>query len=211
MVSGRVAATKLISITPKPEEVILFCARASSDQENADTKLIKYLIKHHHWSPFEMAFAVFEIRTSRAIAQQILRHRSFSFQEFSQRYAESPGVIVYPPRRQADKNRQSSIDDLSEDLKSWWMNKQFEIEGAAVEAYKEALNAGIAKECARFVLPQATETKLYMAGTMRSWIHYFDIRCDEHTQFEHREIALEIRGTLSIYVPTIAEALNWLE
>jgi thymidylate synthase (FAD) len=204
-----VSAAGFISITPEAEKLILSCARVSSDQSNESVGLIKYLIRNKHWSPFEMAGAVAEIRTSRTIAHQILRHRSFSFQEFSQRYAQATNVIIYQGRTQATENRQSSVDDLSQNTQLWWVNAQKDIHKKSTELYREAIKRGIAKECARFVLPEATETKLYMSGTIRSWIHYFDLRCDEHTQLEHREIALELREDLTESLPTIAEALGW--
>jgi thymidylate synthase (FAD) len=201
--------TSLVSITPDPEEMILYCARVSSDQTNTNTGLIKYLIKNNHWSPFEMAHAVFEIKCSRAIAQQILRHRSFSFQEFSQRYSKVEGFDRFRARKQAEKNRQSSEDTLNEFKINLFYDLQADVQRDCMKAYEEALEAGIAKEQARFLLPASVLTKLYMAGSIRSWIHYFDIRCDEHTQLEHRVIALEIRKELAPYVPTIAEALGW--
>jgi thymidylate synthase (FAD) len=201
--------TELISITPDPEKVILYCARVSSDQSNTDVGLIRYLIKNNHWSPFEMAHAVFEIETSRAIAQQILRHRSFAFQEFSQRYSKVSGFDRFRGRAQAEKNRQSSTDTLSQEAIYLFYDLQANVQLACQDAYEAALAAGIAKEQARFLLPQSTLTKLYMAGSIRSWIHYFDVRCDEHTQLEHRIIAMEIRKLLAVHVPTIAFALDW--
>lgn len=204
------ARVQLISVTPSAESNILFCARVSSDQTNDSTGLLKYLIKNKHWSPFEMAHMVLEVRTSRAIAQQILRHRSFSFQEFSQRYATAPGPLLYQGRRKGSSNRQSSIDDLPDEVQQEWITIQRVLYAHTSRAYKRALDLGIATECARFVLPQATETKLYMAGSVRSWIHYLEQRTDEHTQWEHRELALEAREIFIEHFPIISEALDWL-
>jgi len=168
------------------------------------------MIDHKHWSPFEMAHAVFEINTSRAIAAQILRHRSFSFQEFSQRYAEPEGFEMYPGRRQAKTNRQSSIDDLSEEDQDWFLRAQNEITERASAFYEYAIKErGIAKESARFLLPLSVKTKLYMSGTLRSWIHYVELRCQEDVQLEHREIAIIIRDFLSANLPYISEAMGW--
>lgn len=206
------SAVKLISVTPKAEETIAFCARVSSPNQDNEkyAKLLQYCIKNGHWSIFEMANMVVEIRTSRAIAQQILRHRSFSFQEFSQRYAQAFDVIWYPARRQDLKNRQNSIDDLSQETQDWWLNAYKEITAYSMELYESALEKGIAKECARFLLPLSTETKMYMNGTLRSWIHYIQLRTDPSTQLEHRDIAEEIKSLFSEQFPVIAEALDWL-
>lgn len=201
--------TSLISLTPDAEKQILYCARVSSDQSNEKTGLIKYLINNKHWSPFEMAHAVFEINTSRAIAAQILRHRSFSFQEFSLRYSRPNDFVPTRPRRQAESNRQSSVDNLDVSTFTWFKDVQEKLWTDAVFYYNAALDAGVAKESARFLLPLSTGTKLYMSGTIRSWIHYFDLRCDEHTQFEHQQLALQMRDTLKIKLPIIAEALEW--
>lgn len=199
----------LISLTPNTEQQILFCARVSSDQSSDKTGLIRYLINHKHWSPFEMAHAVFEINTSRAIAAQILRHRSFSFQEFSQRYAVADGFTPINPRRQAQTNRQSSTDDLSIETVQWFKDVQEKLWADAKWYYNTAIDLGVAKESARFLLPLSTETKLYMSGTIRSYIHYFDLRCDEHTQLEHRVLADQMRDILAQQLPIIAEALDW--
>jgi thymidylate synthase (FAD) len=182
---------KLISVTAAmsddfpelghAENIILYCARVSSDQSNQGTGLIKYLIGNQHWSPFELAHMTVEINTSRVIAQQILRHKSFAFQEFSQRYAKVEGTVKYEARRQHEKSRQSSVDDLPDKIKDWFKAAQEEIEERAFSLYDDALNFGIAKECARFLLPGSAKTKLYMCGSVRSWIHYFDLRCDRHT------------------------------
>lgn len=209
--------TKLISITPESEKIIAYCARVSNpaNQDNPEVaKLLSYCIKHGHWSIFEMANMCVEITTSRAIAAQILRHKSFSFQEFSQRYAEvgePPEAVIYQARRQDLKNRQNSIDDMSEDDKIWFKNAQEDVAEFAYQRYKLALRKGIAKEQARFLLPLSTETKLYMNGSVRSWIHYLQLRTDKATQLEHREIAEGIKAIFCEQLPTIAKALDWKE
>jgi thymidylate synthase (FAD) len=204
-----VAHTRLIWYTPEAEKHIAYCARvSSSNQENPEyAKLLRFLIENRHWSPFEMASACFEIVTSRAIAQQILRHRSFHFQEFSQRYAEATEIIKYPARRQAEKNRQSSIDDLDPATRQWFDELQVMHYDESIDLYEAALEKGIAKEQARFLLPLATATKIYMAGTVRDWIHYLSLRTDEHTQLEHREIAEEIKETFGMLFPHTDRAL----
>ena len=203
--------TKLIHITPKAEEVMAYCARVSSDnQDNPDyEKLLAYCIKHKHWSVFEMASMCIEITTSRAIAQQILRHRSFHFQEFSQRYAKSTNFESYPARRQDDKNRQNSIDDMSDTDKNWFTIAQSMIQDISSSYYEQALSKGIAKEQARFLLPLSTQTKLYMHGTVRDFIHYVSLRIANETQQEHKEIALQIQTLLKTELPTIGKILNW--
>ena len=200
---------EIISVTPNAEQQILYMARVSSDQSNDSVGLIRYLIKHKHWSPFELAHATFEINTSRTIAHQILRHRSFSFQEFSQRYASPNQTVKYNARNQAESNRQSSAENVDAETQQWWRKVQEDIEALAFTSYGMALEKGIARECARFILPEATETKMYMAGSIRSWIHYFELRCDEHTQLEHRRLAMAMRALLAEHLPTIKEAL-WL-
>jgi len=205
-----VETVEIISITPNAEQQILYMARVSSDQSNDSVGLIKYLIRNKHWSPFELAHATFEINTSRTIAHQILRHRSFSFQEFSQRYASPNETVKYNARNQAESNRQSSAENVDAETQRWWRAAQDDIENIAFGYYEAALARGIARECARFILPEATETKMYMAGSIRSWIHYFELRCDEHTQLEHRRLALAMRALLAEHLPTIKEAL-WLE
>lgn len=202
---------RLVSLTAHAEQQILYCARVSSNQENESTKLLKYLIEKEHWSPFEMAHGVFEITTSRGIAAQILRHRSFSFQEFSQRYASPEENEHYRARRQAEKNRQSSIDDLSDDDINWFSDLQDRIWQVAIAEYEEALRRGISRESARFILPLSTQTKLYMAGTIRSWIHYVELRTKPDVQEEHRVIAEAIRSELVKELPYISEALGWKE
>jgi thymidylate synthase (FAD) len=213
--------TKLISIT-KPEiegintaeELISYCARVSnpSNQMNTETapKLLAYLIKHKHWSPMEMVSMCVEIKTSRAIAAQILRHRSFSFQEFSQRYSTATELEDIEWRMQGKTNRQ--VGDEIIPLESL-TNEQREAINCAQKwstyAYSKLVDGGIAKECARMVLPLNTSTTIYMNGTIRSWIHYLEIRCDENTQKEHREIADSIRIIFTKSFPQISEALGW--
>lgn len=205
-------SVKLISVTPDAEKTLAYIARVSSPHQNNPeiAGLLKYMIKHKHWSPFEMANMVVEIRTSRAIAQQILRHRSFHFQEFSQRYALTQNYIVYHARRQDEKNRQNSIDNMSLVDQGWFAAAQMDIAQKAGKVYQQAIDRGIAKECARFVLPLNTETKLYMNGNLRSWIHYIQLRSPEHgTQKEHSDIASEIKEIFIEQFPVISEALEW--
>lgn len=201
-------SVKLISVTPDAEAIILYCARVSSDQTKTNTGLIGYLIRNKHWSPFEMAHMTVEIETSRAISQQIIRHRSFSFQEFSQRYAEVTEYEEVVARVKGSTNRQSSLDTDDEALKEWWDAVYERTCDGAFLTYSEALERGIAPEVARFVLPLSTTTKLYMCGSIRSWIHYFDLRCDKHTQLEHREVANAIRGIFDEQFPIIAAAIS---
>jgi len=199
-------SVKLISHSKAPEELgldncqelIAYCARVSnpSNQMNSETseKLIKYLIKHAHWSPLEMVSACLEINTTRDIAHQIVRHRSFSFQEFSQRYADpaefGDQFVIRDARLQDDKNRQNSIETDDLQLHAQWENQQRDVIDAAKEAYEWAIENGIAKEQARAVLPEGlTKTRLYMNGTLRSWIHYIELRGANGTQKEHMEIA----------------------
>jgi thymidylate synthase (FAD) len=203
----------LVWVTPNAEEMIVKMARVSapSNQDNMDTapRLLRYLIKHKHWSPFEMANMCVEIETTRAISPQILRHRSFSFQEFSQRYADTNelGSAVIPHlRRQDNKNRQNSIDDLSAEDITRYYRRISELYENAEHLYREMVSNGVAKECARSVLPLSTQTRLYMNGTLRSWIHYLQLRCEEGTQFEHRLIADRIRTIFCQQFPIIGEA-----
>lgn len=206
---------ELVSVTPSAEEVITYCARVSNpaNQAKVETapRLLKYLIDHEHWSPFELASMTLQIKTSRGISPQILRHRSFTFQEFSQRYAavEQGGLVLYAARRQDNKNRQNSIDDLSQEVKDEWEQRQLQNWKSSFEHYTWALNAGIAKECARFVLPLGTATTMYMAGTVRSWIHYIQLRTANGTQAEHKEIAEAAKSVFKAQFPSIAEALGW--
>jgi thymidylate synthase (FAD) len=203
----------LVSVTPKAEELIAYCARVSNpdNQDNPDSeKLIRYLIKHNHWSPFELAHVVLEINTTRSIAAQILRHRSFSFQEFSQRYADisSIGYPVIPAfRRQDLRNRQNSVDDLDEELVTNFQTKTQVLFDQSRLLYEELLSAGVAKECAREVLPLATPTRLYMAGNVRSWLHYIELRSGNGTQLEHRQIALQVKQILSEVLPSVSRAM----
>lgn len=201
----------LVHITKDCEPLIAHCARVSSNNsEGRDYKpLLKYCIKHKHWSIFEMGSMCVQIITSRAIAQQILRHRSFHFQEFSQRYAQATKFETYEARRQDDKNRQNSIDDMSEETKNWFTWAQSQIQKQSQALYEEALKEGIAKEQARFLLPLSTETKLYMHGTIRDWIHYLELRSDNGTQLEHQRIAKDIKKIFINELPVIAQALEW--
>ena len=209
---GEEEAVKLIAITPKAEELIAYCARvSSSNQFNPDiAKLLKYCINHGHWSVFETPYITVEINTSRAISSQILRHRSFTFQEFSQRYAAVADFETYPARRQDSKNRQNSIDDMDSEDKRWFVSAQDRIQLLSASLYHDALDKGIAKEQARFLLPMSSKTKLYMTGNVRSWIHYLDLRCHIDTQKEHRDIALAIREILKKELPIISKAVAWL-
>jgi thymidylate synthase (FAD) len=205
---------QLIWFTPKAEEMIVKMARVSApkNQDNMDTAphLLRYLIKHKHWSPFEMANMCVEIETTRAISPQILRHRSFSFQEFSQRYASANelGSAVIPHlRRQDNANRQNSIDDLSPELIAGYYRRISQLCEDAEHLYKEMVSNGIAKECARSVLPLSTQTRLYMNGTIRSWIHYLQLRTANGTQAEHQQIAQWIKQIFCQQFPVIGEAV----
>jgi len=206
---------QLITSTPNAEKSMAYIARVSNpkNQENNDfSKLLGYCIKHEHWSVFEQAYMTLQIETTRGIAAQILRHRSFTFQEFSQRYADSQqlGDIPIPElRRQDNKNRQNSISDLSKEIINQFNEKikiQFNLNK---QLYQEMLDAGVAKECARFVLPLATPTRIYMTGSCRSWIHYINLRTGHGTQKEHMEIAKECKNIFSKEYPIVAKALNW--
>jgi thymidylate synthase (FAD) len=203
----------LVHITPNAEELIAYMARVSNpaNQNNTETsaKLIKYLVDHHHWSPFEMVNMCVEINTTRSIAAQILRHRSFSFQEFSQRYAEVTDKPVVPKlRRQDTKNRQNSIDDLDPTVVKR-LNRRIEfLYENASSLYNDLIDAGVAKECAREVLPLATPTRLYMNGTIRSWIHYCQLRCSNGTQLEHRMIANGAYKLLQEHLPSVCTAFT---
>lgn len=204
---------KLISITPEAEKIIAHCARVSSpNQENKEIeKLLSYCIKHKHWSIFEMADMTVEIETTRGLAPQILRHKSFSFQEFSLRYANSTGFEIYEGRSQDNKNRQNSIDNLSVEDQSWFMQSQQIINGMADNMYNEAIDKGIAKECARNLLTMGTKTKMYMKGSVRSWIHYLEVRDDNGVQQEHRDIAIAIKDIFIEQLPIISKALEWAD
>ena len=208
---------KLVSVTPDAEKHIAYCARVSnpSNQENDNyAGLLRYCIKHRHWSIFEQAFMTVEIETTRGLAAQILRHRSFTFQEFSQRYADSSLLSETIPlpelRRQDTKNRQNSIDDLDPEFVKL-SQKQIETYFAqGMSLYQHLLDNGVAKECARFVLPLATPTRMYMSGSLRSWMHYIDLRSANGTQKEHMEIAEMCKAIFSEQFPVIAEALEWV-
>ena len=201
---------KLVWITPDAERLVGKIARVSNpaNEDNPEvTKLLRYLIKHKHWSPFEMASMCLEINTTRAIAAQILRHRSFSFQEFSQRYAPALDVSIPHLRRQDLKNRQNSIDDLDEQTADFIESQITNHFHEARELYDFMLSKGVAKECARSVLPLNTTTRLYMSGTIRSWLHYIDLRSWHGTQWEHTQIALNALEILKQELPTIADAM----
>lgn len=204
----------LVWATPNAEEMIVKMARVSApkNQDNMETapRLLNYLIKNKHFSPYEMANMCVEINTTRAISAQILRHRSFSFQEFSQRYADTNelGTAVIPHlRRQDQKNRQNSIDDLSPDLVASYYRRISELYEDAEHLYREMVSSGIAKECARSILPLSTQTRLYMNGTIRSWVHYLDLRCSNGTQLEHQQLAREIKTIFCEQFPVIGEAV----
>jgi thymidylate synthase (FAD) len=207
-------SAKLIWSTPDAERLIAYLARVSNpkNQDNEETapRLIRYLIKHKHWSPFEMADMCLEIETTRGIAAQILRHRSFTFQEFSQRYADVSQIAKNIPvpklRRQDTKNRQNSIDDVSPEILSHYGNVIADHFEHSLSLYEEMISSGIAKESARFVLPLATPTRLYMHGSLRSWIHYIDLRSANGTQEEHRDIALGCKRIFTEQFPDVASA-----
>ena len=204
-------SVQLVHTTPNAESLIAYMARVSNpnNQDNPESeRLIKYLIKHKHWSPFEMVNMCVEIETTRSVAAQILRHRSFSFQEFSQRYAQVAKPATLPQlRRQDTKNRQNSIDNLDPvtvDEFNIKINSLFEL---SESLYKEMLQAGVAKECARDVLPLSTPTTMYMNGTLRSWLHYTELRCANGTQYEHKLIADQVKGIIEQEFPTIYAAM----
>ena len=201
---------KLVWSTPKGEELIAYMARVSNpnNQDNPETapKLLKYLIRNKHWSPFEMVNVCMEIKCTRDIARQILRHRSFSFQEFSQRYAEAFDWEFGEARMQDEKNRQNSLPTQDRELERWWHDQQASLTAQARGVYGAALNAGIAKEVARKVLPEGlTMSTMYMNGTLRSWLHYIDIRCDTATQKEHRMVANDCRAVLAKEFPSLVK------
>ena len=206
---------KLIHSTPDGDNLVAYMARVSNpaNQGNIETsgKLITYLIKHKHWSPFEMVNMCVEIHTTRSISAQILRHRSFSFQEFSQRYAQVIDSPLIPDlRRQDTKNRQNSVDDIDLNTKQQLQHKAQFIFDQSMILYDEMIEAGVAKECARDVLPLSIPTKMYMNGTLRSWIHYCELRCDNGTQLEHQIIAKECKELLIQQFPLVSEALGYV-
>ncbi len=207
--------TKLIWITPDAEKLLGYIARVSNpqnqDNENVEG-LLRYMVKHQHWSPFEMASAVFEIETTRDIARQILRHRSFSFQEFSQRYADVsllPAAQLRECRLQDTKNRQNSLTTDDQSKHDLWGQLQAKVSDVALATYQQALEMGVAKEQARAVLPEGlTPSRLYMSGTLRSWMHYCHLRTQPETQKEHRVIAQSISDELALQVPAVWSAME---
>ncbi len=206
---------KLISVTPDAEQTMAYIARVSNpaNQDNEKySRLLKYCINHNHWSVFEQSTMTLEIETTRAIAAQILRHRSFTYQEFSQRYADSSllGKIPLPElRRQDDKNRQNSIDDLDPFLNQKLQIQMQTLFDSSMALYEQMLGSGVAKECARNVLPLCTPTKIYMTGSCRSWIHYISLRSANGTQKEHMEVAESCRTIFKEQFPEVSEALGW--
>ena len=207
----------LVSVSPDAEKHMAYCARVSNpnNQDNENyAGLLRYCIKHQHWSIFEQAFMTLEINTTRGLAAQILRHRSFTFQEFSQRYADTNLLDANIPlpdlRRQDTKNRQNSIDDIPEDQSKMLLGRIQNYFNEGMDLYNELLREGIAKECARFVLPLATPTRIYMSGSVRSWVHYIDLRSGHGTQKEHMDIANACKSIFTEQFPTVAEALEWI-
>ena len=207
---------KLVSITPDAEQLMAYIARVSNPSNQDNEKyagLLKYCIKHNHWSVFEQSSMTLEIETTRAIAAQILRHRSFTFQEFSQRYAASTalGDIELPElRRQDDKNRQNSTDDLAPDMVVKFHMQMETLFSSSKALYEQMLSQGVAKECARMVLPLCTPTRIYMTGSCRSWIHYINLRSAHGTQKEHMVIAEACRKVYTEQFPAVSEALEWV-
>ena len=207
---------KLISITPDAEQMMAYIARVSNPSNQDNEKyagLLKYCIKHNHWSVFEQSSMTLEIETTRAIAAQILRHRSFTFQEFSQRYAASTalGDIDLPELRKQDlKNRQNSTDDLDPEMVEKFEKQMITLFSSAKALYEQMLAQGVAKECARMVLPLCTPTRIYMTGSCRSWIHYINLRSAHGTQKEHMDIAEACRKVFTEQFPSVSEALEWV-
>ena len=207
---------KLISVTPDAEQHMAYCARVSNPSNQDNEKfagLLRYCVKHQHWSIFEQAYMTLEIETTRGLAAQILRHRSFTYQEFSQRYADSSLLAETIPlpdlRRQDTKNRQNSIDDIDPFVRQEFQIKMQKHFAEGMKLYQEMLNANIAKECARFVLPLSVPTRLYMTGSVRSWIHYIDLRSANGTQKEHMDIANRCKEIFIEQFPSVAEAMEW--
>ena len=207
---------KLVSVTPDAEQTMAYVARVSNpaNQENDNyAGLLRYCIKHNHWSVFEQSFLTLEIETTRAIAAQILRHRSFTFQEFSQRYADSSLLSKAIPlpelRRQDTKNRQNSIDDLDQETIDLLTRQMDTLFSSSMSLYQQMLDRGVAKECARNVLPLCTPTRIYMSGSCRSWIHYINLRSANGTQKEHMVVAEACKQVFIEQFPTVAEALEW--
>lgn len=214
----KIHSAKLVSTTPDAEKNIAYCARVSNpnnQDSNSIAGLLNYCIKHKHWSIFEMAFMTLEINTNRGIAAQILRHRSFTYQEFSQRYADAglldDEIPIPDLRRQDHKNRQNSIDDISGNKRAVYEASIRELFAKSKYLYDLMLRDGVAKECARFVLPLATPTRIYMSGSIRSWIHYIDLRSANGTQKEHMDIALSCKDIFKQQFPIISVALGWAE
>ena len=208
---------KLVSVTPDAEQHMAYVARVSNPKNQDNDQfagLLKYCIKHGHWSVFEQAFMTVEINTTRGLAAQILRHRSFTYQEFSQRYADSSMLgdqIPLPElRRQDEKNRQNSTDDMNPRTVNHYNRKMEQHFKQGMKLYQNMLKDGVAKECARFVLPLATPTRIYMTGSVRSWIHYVDLRSAHGTQKEHMAVAEGVRSIFSEQFPTVAQALDWV-
>ena len=206
---------KLVSVTPDAEQLMAYIARVSNPSNQDNEKyagLLKYCIKHNHWSVFEQSTMTLEIETTRAIAAQILRHRSFTFQEFSQRYAASTalGDIDLPELRKQDlKNRQNSTDDLDPEMVEKFEKQMITLFSSAKALYEQMLSQGVAKECARMVLPLCTPTRIYMTGSCRSWIHYINLRSAHGTQKEHMDIAEACRKVFTKQFPSVSEALEW--
>ena len=214
MMDGQI---KLISVTPDAEKTIAYVARVSNPQNQENDKfagLLTYCIKHGHWSVFEQAFMTVEINTTRGLAAQILRHRSFTYQEFSQRYQDVSHIredIPLPELRSQDlKNRQNSVDDVDPAIVEKFNTKMRKHFDASIDLYKEMLHDGIAKECARFVLPLATPTRLYMTGSVRSWIHYIELRSAHGTQKEHMDLVENVRKVFIQQFPVVSQALDWV-
>ena len=208
---------KFVSVTPEAEKTMGYVARVSNPQNQDNPKvagLLSYCIKHGHWSVFEQAHMTVEIETTRGLAAQILRHRSFTYQEFSQRYADVSYIredIPLPElRSQDDKNRQNSIDDVDPSIVEKYNGKMRKHFDASIDLYKEMLHDGIAKECARFVLPLATPTRLYMTGSVRSWIHYIELRSAHGTQKEHMDLVENVRKVFKEQFPIVSQALDWV-
>ena len=208
---------KLVTVTPKAEETMGYIARVSNPDNQDNPKvagLLSYCIRHGHWSVFEQAHMTLEIETTRGLAAQILRHRSFTYQEFSQRYQDVSNIredIPLPElRSQDEKNRQNSIDDVDPAVVSRFNKEMRSHFDAGIDLYKSMLHAGIAKECARFVLPLATPTRLYMTGSCRSWIHYINLRSAHGTQKEHMDLVEEVRKVFVGQFPAVSQALDWV-
>ena len=208
---------KLVTITPDAEKTMGYVARVSNPQNQDNPKvagLLSYCINHGHWSVFEQAHMTLEIETTRGLAAQILRHRSFTYQEFSQRYQDVSHIredIPLPELRSQDtKNRQNSIDDVDPEIVERYNKKMRKHFDASIDLYKKMLHAGIAKECARFVLPLATPTRIYMTGSCRSWIHYINLRSAHGTQKEHMDVVAEVRKIFAEQFPTVSQALDWV-